>query len=83
MRLFHYDPKTKQQVMVSRHSGLPVAKKFREQKFAGNFLASILWDKDCTLLIDYLSKRQTINSDNYSSLLVQLKDILKGKRTPR
>jgi len=30
--------------------------------------------------IDYLSKGQTINAEYCSSLLVQLKDILKGKR---
>ena len=31
-------------------------------------------------LIDYLPKGQTINAEYYSSLLVQLKDILKEKR---
>jgi len=38
------------------------------------------WDQDGTLLIDYLSKGQTINAEYYSSLMVQLKDILKRKR---
>ena len=37
-------------------------------------------DQDCILLIDYLPKGQTINAEYYSSLLVQLKDILKEKR---
>ena len=32
------------------------------------------------LLIDYLPKGQTINAEYYSSLLVQLKDIVKEKR---
>ena len=32
------------------------------------------------LLIDYLPKGQTINPEYYSSLLVQMKDILKEKR---
>jgi hypothetical protein len=39
-----------------------------------------LWDQDRILLIDYLSKGRTINAGFYSSLLVQLKDILKEKR---
>ena len=43
-------------------------------------LASTFWDQDGILLIDYLPKGQTINLDYYSSLLVQLKDILKEKR---
>ena len=47
------------------------------QKSAGKVLASIFWDQD---LIDYLPKGQIINAEYYSSLLVQLKDILKGKR---
>ena len=38
------------------------------------------WDQDCILRIDYLPKGQTINAEYYSSLLVQLKDIVKEKR---
>jgi len=49
------------------------------QKFAGNFLASIFRDQDGILLIDYLPKGYNINTEYYSSLLVQLKDILKKK----
>jgi len=49
-------------------------KKFGVQKSAGKVLASILWDQDGILLIDYLPKSQTINAEYYSSLLVQLKD---------
>ena len=55
-------------------------KKFRVQKSAGKFLASIFWDPEGILLIYYLPKGQTINVEYYSSLLVQLKDILKEKR---
>jgi len=43
-------------------------------------LASIFWDQDDILLIDYLPKGQNINAEYYSSLLVQLKGILKEKR---
>ena len=50
------------------------------QKSSGKVLASILWDKDGILFIDYLPKGQTINAEYHSSLLVQLKDILKEKR---
>jgi len=42
--------------------------------------ASIFWDQDGILLIVYLPKGHTINAEYYSSLLVQLKDILKEKR---
>jgi len=49
------------------------------QKSAGKVLTLIFWDQD-GILIDYLPKGQTINAEYYSSLLVQLKDILKEKR---
>jgi hypothetical protein len=35
-------------------------------------------DQKCLLLIDYLPKGQTINTEYYSSLPVQLKDIKKN-----
>jgi len=50
------------------------------QKSTPKVLALIFWDQDEILLIDYLPKGQTINAEYYSSLLVQLKDILKEKR---
>jgi hypothetical protein len=50
------------------------------QKSAGRFLVSIFWDEDGILLIDFYPKGQTINVEYHSSLLVQLKDILKEKR---
>ena len=78
--LYHYDPETKQQSMEWRHSGSPRSKKFWVQKSAGKFLFSIFWNQDAILLIDCLPKGQTINAEYYSSLLVQLKDILKEKR---
>ena len=63
-----------------RHSGSPRPKKFHVQKSAGKVLASIFRDQDGILLIDFLPKGQTINAEYYSSLLVQLKDILNEKR---
>jgi len=41
--LYHYDPETKQQSIEWRHSGSPSPKKFRVQKSAGKFLASIFF----------------------------------------
>ena len=61
------------------HSGSLHPKKFRVQKSAGKVLASIFWAQDGILLIDYLPNGQTINTEYYSSLLVQLKDIFNEK----
>ena len=84
--LYYYDLETKQQSVEWQHSGSPRPKKFRVQKSAGKFLASIFWDQDSILLVDYLPKGQSINVKYFSSLLVQLKDILKKNtagRSPR
>jgi len=75
--LNHYDPETKQQ-----WSSSPRSKKFRLQTSAQKVLALTFLDQDGILLIDYLPKGQNINAEYYSSLLGQLKDILKEK-TPR
>jgi hypothetical protein len=51
------------------------------QKSVGKILASNLWDQDGTPPppIDYLPKGQTINAENYSSLMVQFKEKKKKK----
>jgi hypothetical protein len=77
--LYHYDAETKQQSMEWRHSGSSCPKNIREQKSVGKVLALIFWDQDGILLFDYLPKDQDINAEYYSSLLVQLKDIVKKR----
>jgi len=67
---YHYEPETKQQTMEWRYSDLPRSQKFRVQKSAEKKFASIFWDQDSILLIDYLPKDQTINAEYYSSLPV-------------
>jgi len=78
--LYHYDGEIKQQSVEWRHSGSTRPKKFRLQKSAGKVLASIFWDQDGILLIDFLPKGQTMNAEYNPFLLVQLKDFLKEKR---
>ena len=63
---------------ITAHPAPPRPQKFRVQKSAGKILAWIFWDQDI-LVIDCLPKGQTINAEYYSSLLVQLKHILKDK----
>ena len=72
--LYHYGPETKQQSMEWRHSGSPRTKKFRMQNPLENFSPRFFG------IIHFHRKGQTINAEYYLSLLVQLKDILKGKR---
>ena len=78
--LYYYDPETKQHSMEWRYDGSPAPNtecKNPLERFSPRFFGM---DQDGILLIDYLPKGQTINTEYYSSLLVQLKDILKEKR---
>jgi hypothetical protein len=70
--LYHYDQYTKQQSMQWRRNGSPHPKNFRLQKSARKFLASIFWDQDGIIPIDYLPKGQNINAEYCLSLLVLL-----------
>jgi len=56
----------------------PTPKNSECKNSAGKVLASNFLDQD-GILIDYLPKGQTMNEEYYSSLVVQLKDILKEK----
>jgi len=78
--LYHYDPETKRQSTEWRHSGSPRPKNSECKIPLGKFSPRFFWDQDGILLIDYLPKGQTINTEYYSSPLVQLKGILKEKR---
>jgi len=53
---------------IAAHPVLP--QKIPSKKSSGKFLASIFWDQDGTLPIDFLPKGQTINAEYYLSLLV-------------
>jgi len=78
--LYHNYPETKQQSMEWRHRAHPAPKNSECKKTAGKFLASIFWDQDVILPIDYVPKDHTNDAEYYSSLLVQAKDILNEKR---
>jgi len=79
--LYHYDPETKQQSMEWRHRGSPGRKKIASAKIRWkSSRLDFFWHQNSILLIDYLPNGQTINAEYYSSLLVQLMDILKEKR---
>jgi len=59
---------------------LTPSQKFPNAKIRWKSFRLIFWDEGGILLIDYLPKSQTINTEYYLALLVQLKDILKEKR---
>ena len=76
----HFTPGTKQQSKQWNHPGSTLPKKAKTVPPAGKVVASVFWDADGILLIDYLQKGQTINGTYYASLLTQLQEKIKIKR---
>jgi histone-lysine N-methyltransferase SETMAR len=76
----HYSPEQKRQSMEWHHAGSPPPRKFKSTPSAGKVMASIFWDCDGIILIDYLSKGETINGNYYANLLQQLREAIKTKR---
>jgi histone-lysine N-methyltransferase SETMAR len=76
----HYDPETKQASMQWKHVNSPPPKKFRVQKSAGKIMATVFWDTEGIIMVDYLEKGKTVSGEYYAMLLRQLHDRLKEIR---
>ena len=76
----YYAPSPKRLSMEWHHRGSPPPKKFKAVPSAGKVMASVFWDTEGIIMIDYLEKGQTINGEYYSNELRQLRENLKVKR---
>ena len=76
----HFTPEAKQQSKQWKHPSSPPPKKAKTVPSAGKVMASVFWDADGILQIDYLQKGQTINGMYCASLLMQLREKIKIKR---
>lgn len=76
----HWDPETKQESMQWKHKTSPPPKKFRTQPSAGKLMATVFWDCEGILLIDYMAHKTTITGEVYATQLAMLKDAIKEKR---
>ncbi|GBP27465.1 Mariner Mos1 transposase [Eumeta japonica] len=55
-------------------------KKFKVQKSALKLMATIFWDSEGVLLIDYLPKGTIMNGQYYTNLLAQAREAVEQKR---
>jgi [histone H3]-lysine36 N-dimethyltransferase SETMAR len=78
--LHHYDPDTKQESMQWKHHGSPVPKKFRTQASAGKIMATVFWDEQGLLLIEYMPHKTTITGAYYATVIRRLRQAIKEKR---
>jgi histone-lysine N-methyltransferase SETMAR len=79
-RIHHYTPESKQQSKQWTEAGCSAPKKTRLIPSAGKVMASVFWDAESILFIDYLSKGKTITGKYYSNLLTRLNEIIREKR---
>ncbi|XP_026828418.1 histone-lysine N-methyltransferase SETMAR-like [Ooceraea biroi] len=78
--IHHYTPETKEQSKQWVASGESAPKKAKIVPSAGKVMATVFWDSQGIILIDYMEKGKTITGAYYSSLLDHLKTELQEKR---
>ena len=78
--IHHFTPESKRASAEWRGESESRPKRPKTQQSAGKVMASVFWDMYGILLIDFLSKGQSINNDYYFALLDRLEDAIKKKR---
>jgi len=72
--IHHYTSEAKQQSKQWTEAGCSAPKKTRLVPSAGKVMASVFWNVEGILFIDYLEKGKTIIGEYYSNLLTRLDD---------
>jgi hypothetical protein len=65
--IHHYTPESKQQSKHLTEAGCSVPKKTSLVPSTGKVMASVFWDAEGILFIDYLEKGKTITREYYSN----------------
>lgn len=79
--IHHYTPETKEQSKQWISTGERAPKKAKTTISAGKVMATVIWDADGIILIDYLEKGRTITGQYYCALLDKFDAAWKKKRT--
>ena len=69
-----------QRIKLSRQSvgpGSPRPKKFKMQPSAGKVMATVFWDAQGVIMLDFLAKKITITVAYYANLLNQLRTVIR------
>ena len=70
--IHHYTPESKQQSKQWTEASCSAPKKTRSVPSAEKVMASVFWDAEDILFIDYLEKGKTITGEYYFNLLTRL-----------
>ena len=77
-----YEPENKAQSRQWVGPGSPLPKKFKTQPSAGRVMATVFWDAQDLIMLDFLAKKSTTTGAYYAKLLDQLRTAIRDK-TPR
>jgi hypothetical protein len=75
-----YEPESKQESMQWHAKGTPPPRKLKVSPSARMSMATVFWDTEGILLIDYMDKGVTITGEYYARLQEQLKEAVKEKK---
>jgi len=78
--IHHYTLESKQQSKQWTEAGCSAPKKTRSVPSARKVMASVFWDAESILFIDYFEKGKTITGEYYSSLLTRLDEKIREKK---
>ena len=73
--IHHYGPLSLLEAKVWKRLGEPTPTRLHQERSAGKMMI-IFWDKDGVLLTEYLSRRTTIKSPHYASIIEQLHSVI-------
>ena len=76
----YYEPENKAQSRQSVGPGSPRPKKFKTQPSVGKVMATVFWDAQGVLMLDFLAKKSTITGAYYGNLLDLLRILIREKR---
>lgn len=76
----HITPESKQQSMEWRHSTSPVKVKGKQSLSRRKVMATVFWDRRGVLLVDFMPRGMTINSEAYCATLARLRRAIQNKR---
>ena len=76
----YYEPENKAQSRQWVGPGSPRPKKLKTQPSAGKVMATVFWDAQAVIMLDFLAKKSTTSGANYANLLDQLRTAIREKR---
>ena len=65
----YYEPENKAPSCQSAGSGSPRPKKVKPQPSAGKVMATVFWEAQSVIMLDFLAKKSTITGAYYANLL--------------